>query len=346
MQPHYPLKLLCETLASNRTSFYYEPEPKGEEALKEAIAEVIRQWPTYGYRRVTAQLRRQGHQANHKRVLRLMREMGLTERPPARKVRTTDSEHSFPRYPNLVEDLTICRPEQVWVADITYVRVCLEELYLAILLDVYTRRLRGWNLSRGLNASLTLGALRKALGRGTPEIHHSDQGVQYACKDYVDALPQGVRISMTEKGEAWQNGYAERAIRTIKEECIRLEDYRDYADARLRIGTFLEDVYNHKRIHSALGYLTPAEFEATYYERRAASQEPLTPPGPQGIILMAGQTEAGSAEEQPARDNRPGKRREVPRGTVLWGSPPTPHLVDAPNASENLSLNDLTDFRV
>ena len=346
MRPHYPLKLLCETLDCNRSSFYYKPESKGEAPLKEAIAGVIRQWPTYGYRRVSAQLRRQGHRVNHKRVLRLMRRMGLTERPRRRKVRTTDSRHPFGRHPNLVENLTICRPEQVWVADITYVRVRLEDLYLAILLDVYTRRLRGWNLRRGLDASLTLGALGKALRRGTPEIHHSDQGVQYACQDYIDALPTGVQLSMSDKGEAWQNGYAERAIRTIKQECIRLEDYRDYADARLRIGTFLEDVYNHKRIHSALGYLTPAEFEAAYYERQAAAPHPLTPPARQGIIPLVGETEACSAEEQPARDNRPGTRRELARGTVLRVSPPAPHLVDAPHASENLSSNNLTDFRV
>jgi len=346
MQAHYPLKLLCETLESNRSSLYYKPQPRGDAQLKEAIGGVIEKWPTYGYRRVTAQLRRQGYEVNHKRVLRLMRQMGLTERPPARKVRTTDSEHPFPRYPNLVEDLTICRPEQVWVADITYVRVQLEELYLAILMDVYTRRLRGWNLARGLDASLTLGALRKALRHGTPEIHHSDQGVQYACQDYIDALPPGVEISMAEVGEAWQNGYAERAIRTIKEECISLEEYRDYADAHRRIGPFLEEVYNHKRIHSALGYLTPAEFEADYYERQAAGRQRLTPLTPRGIILVAGETEASSAEEQLARDSRLGKRRDVAGGTALPGSPHAPHLVDAPHASENLPLTNLTDFHV
>ncbi len=272
MRPHYPLKLLCETLACNRSSFYYDPQPQDDEALKAAITGVSEKGPTYGYRRVTAQLRRQGHQANHKRVLRLMRQMGLTERRPTPKVRTTDSDHPFPRYPNLVQNLTICRPEQVWVADITYVRVRLEELYLAILMDVYTRLLRGWNLARGLDTSLTLGALRKALRDGTPQIHHSDQGLQYACEDYAGALPDSVQISMAEVGEAWQNGYAERAIRTIKEECIELEDYLDYADALRRIDPFLEDVYNHKRIHSSLGYLTPAEFEAAYHQRQSAEE--------------------------------------------------------------------------
>jgi len=149
-----------------------------------------------------------------------------------------------------------------------YVRLAAGHVYLAIVMDVYTRSVRGWNLWRGLDASLTLDALNMALRRGRPEIHHSDQGVQYACQDYVDALPEGVQISMAEVGKAWQNGYAERAIRTIKEECIDLEAYEDYADARRRIGGFLRDVYNRKRIHSALGYLTPAEYEAAYYERQ------------------------------------------------------------------------------
>jgi len=322
--------VLCETLCCNRSTFYYKPRPASDEALKAAIAKVLEQWPRYGYRRVSRQLRREGNRANAKRVLRLMGEMGLTERRRARKVRTTDSDHPFPRYPNLVENLAISRPDQVWVADITYVRVLWEELYLAILMDLYTRRVRGWNLSRFLDASLTLGALGKALRRGAPEIHHSDQGVQYACEDYIKALPAGVAISMAEAGAAWQNGHAERVIRTIKEEGVQLRDYVDYADVLTHMGAFLEDVYDRKRIHSALGYLTPAEFEAAYYERQGVAQKHLTSPAPLAIILVAGETEAGSAEEQPARDSRLGKRRDVAQGTVLRGCPLPPHLGDAP----------------
>lgn len=348
MRDDYPLTLLCQTLRCNRSTFYYTPQPADQVDLKEAIGAVVEQWPTYGYRRVTEQLKREGRRVNHKRVLRVMGEMGLTERPRRRKVRTTDSDHPFRCYPNLVQDLTICRPDHVWVADITYVRVRLEELYLAILMDVYTRRLRGWNLARGLDASLTLGALHKALRQGTPSIHHSDQGVQYACEDYTDALPNSVEISMTDKGEAWQNGYAERVIRTIKEECIELEEYLDYADALGRIGPFLDDVYDRKRIHSSLGYLTPAEFEAAYHEGRMDHDGTLTPPAAAGIILMTGETEAGSAEEQLARDNRSGKRRSVAAGAALAGRsrPHTPIFADAPNASENLSSNNPIDFRV
>jgi transposase InsO family protein len=340
MRASYPLALVCETLGCNRSSFYYEPTPRDEAELKASIEKVVEDWPTYGHRRVAAQLARQGREVNHKKVLRLMRQMGLAERRPVRKVRTTDSEHSFPRYPNLVQGLDICRPNQVWAADITYVRLAAEDLYLAIVMDLYTRAVRGWRLWRGLDASLTLGALKMALRHGSPQIHHSDQGVQYACRDYVEALPAGVQISMAEVGEAWQNGHAERAIRTIKEECIELEEYEDYADARRRIGAFLQDVYNRKRIHSALGYRTPAEYEAAYYESI------LTAAPDAAIIPVAGETEAGSAEEQPARDSRLGKRRDVALGAALTDCPCSPHLGDAPHASENLVLNNSTRFTV
>jgi len=340
MRASYPLALLCETLGCNRSSFYYEPKPCDDAALKDAIQQVRADWPAYGYRRVCAELQRKGLVVNRKRVLRLMRQMGLIQVRPARKVHTTDSEHPFPRYPNLVQGLQICRPDHVWVADITYVRLATEDLYLAVIMDVYTRSLRGWNLWRGLDASLTVGALRMALREGVPEIHHSDQGVQYACADYVEALPESTQISMAAVGEAWQNGYAERVIRTIKEECIELEDYRDYADARRRIGAFLQDVYNRKRIHSALGYLTPAEFEAAY------CQSALTAAADAAIIPVAGETEAGSAEEQPARDSRPGKRRDVAAGAVPRDCPRPLDLADALHASENLPSNNSTRFSV
>jgi putative transposase len=346
MRKDYPLALVCETLGCSRSSFYYKPRPRGDASLKKAIEEIHDQWSPYGHRRVAEELARRGFTVNRKKVLRLMRRMGLSPAPRARKVRTTDSEHHFPRYPNLVEGLEICRPDQVWVADITYVRLAREDLYLAIVMDVYTRSMRGWNLWRGLDASLTLGALKMALRRGTPEIHHSDQGVQYACADYIEALPEGTQISTAEKGEAWQNGYAERVIRTIKEEWIELQDYEDYGDARRKIGAFIQDVYNRKRIHSALGYLTPAEYEAAYYQSEHEHQSALTAGEEAAIIPAAGETEAGSAEEQPVRDSRLGKRRDVAAGAALTDCPRTPDLVDAPDASENLPLNNSTRFSV
>ena len=202
-------------------------------------------------------LRREGWAVNGKRVRRLMAEMGLKGKAPIRRRRTTDSRHDFPRYPNLVESLEVTRPNQVWVADITYVRLREEFIYLAVVMDVFTRRVRGWELGRSLDQGLTLAALRRAMRGGRrPEVHHSDQGVQYAATAYTD-LP----ISMAAVGKPEENGYAERLMRTIREEEIDLSEYRDFAEAYGQLGRFLDDVYNRKRIHSSLGYLTPAEFE-------------------------------------------------------------------------------------
>jgi putative transposase len=223
---------------------------------------VVVAWPTYGYRRITAQLKREGWLVNSKRVRRLTGELGFQGKIYRKKRRTTNSDHPFPRYPTLVQGLEIVRPDQVWVGDITYVRLHREFVYLAVLLDVFTRCIRGWYLGRSLSQGLTLSALQRALAQRLPEIHHSDQGVQYAATGYVRLLEEaGVWISMAEVGQAWQNGYAERIMRTIKEEEVDLSEYQDYWDAYGQIGQFLEDIYMKKRIHSSLGYLTPVEFE-------------------------------------------------------------------------------------
>jgi putative transposase len=263
LAPDYSITLACDLLDCPRSSYYYQGEQRDEEKLKAAIKAVIAEWPTYGYRRVTAQLRRQEWLVNHKRVQRLMQEMDLQAKTKRRKRRTTNSEHDFPRYPNLVQDLEVVRPDQVWVSDVTYVRLRHIFVYLAVIMDVFTRCIRGWNLGRGLDHALTLTALQRALAaHPAPEIHHADQGVQYAATAYTQALQDvNVQISMADVGEAWQNGYAERLIRTIKEEEVDLSEYLDYHDALCQLGRFLDDVYMHKRIHSSLGYLTPAEFE-------------------------------------------------------------------------------------
>src|SRR5262249_55269913 len=183
----------------------------------------------------------------------------------------TDSEHAYPRFSNLVEGLEVSRPEEVRVADITYIRLRKEFIYLAVLMDVFTRCIRGWHLSRSLEHELTLVALRRALERGCPEIHHSNQGVRYAATGYVDLLrSKHVEISMASIGEPKENGYAERLMRTIKEEGVDLTEYEDLPDARRQLGRFLEDVYNTKRIHSSLGYLTPSEFEQQWLGAKAA----------------------------------------------------------------------------
>jgi transposase InsO family protein len=259
----YPIRVICRLLGVPRSSIYYQARPAIDEAmLKTALLDLAGEWPTYGYRRLTAMMRRLDWPVNAKRVRRWMEELNLTGTPPTRGKCTTNSDHPFPRYPNLVKDLEITRPDQVWVADITYIRLRREFVYLAVLMDVFTRNIRGWHLGRNLDQGLTLAALERALVVATPQLHHSDQGVQYAATAYVERLQKlDVNLSMAAIGEPRENGYAERLMRTIKEEEVYLSDYQDFADAHCQIRRFLDDVYNVKRIHSALGYLTPKEFE-------------------------------------------------------------------------------------
>jgi transposase InsO family protein len=271
LAPTYPIRLLCRLLGVPRSSVYYAPTlPSNEAVYKTTLLDLAAEYPTYGYRRLTVLLRRARHPANAKRVRRWMHELNLAAAPPARKVRTTDSRHDFPRYDNLVKDLKIKRPDHVWVADITYIRLRHEFVYLAVVMDVFTRSIRGWHLGRDLDHGLTLAALERALTIGIPAIHHSDQGVQYAATGYVDRLKGcGVTLSMAAVGEPRENGFAERLMRTIKEEEVDMAEYADLADARRQIGQFIDAVYNVKRIHSSLGYLTPQEFEARWKKRRS-----------------------------------------------------------------------------
>jgi putative transposase len=272
LESHYPVRLVCEVLALSRSSYYYLAASRDDEQLRLAIVELAAAWPTYGSRRLTAQLRREPHElvVNRKRVQRLMREMGLVGRRKRAGQVTTDSRHSYPRYPNLVAGLEVSKPDEVWVSDITYVRLRSEFIYLAVIMDVFTRIIRGWCVSRSLAVELTLSALEQALAKGVPRIHHSDQGVQYAATEYTSRLVEaGVAISMAEAGHAEQNGYCERVIRTIKEEEVYLSEYRDFEEAREEIGRFIDYVYLNKRIHSALGYLTPAEFEQQWKQKQS-----------------------------------------------------------------------------
>ncbi len=265
----YPVEWLCAIVDLTRSSFYYRAAPRDDIVLQAQIRQVTGRWPTYGVRRVAHQVSREYQPVNVKRVRRVMRQMGLTRKNRRKARRTTQSNHTFPRYPNLVKDLVVVHPEQVWVADITYIQLERECVYLAVIMDVFTRAIRGWHLARSLEQELTLTALDRALEQHCPEIHHSDQGVQYASPQYVQVLKErNIQISMAARAEATENGYAERLIRTIKEEEVRLSEYCDYLDALTRIGRFLDDVYTHKRIHSALGYLTPAEYEECWRARQ------------------------------------------------------------------------------
>jgi putative transposase len=266
----YPVADICAVVGLARSTFYHAQTEPDDEELRAALTTLAGEYPTYGYRRLTALLCRQGWTVNHKRIQRLMQQMGLQRPVKKRKTRTTNSDHPFPRYPNLVKGETAKHPDAIWVADITYVRLGQGFVYLAVLMDVFTRAVRGWQLSRSLDHHLTLKALKRALTSGhCPLIHHSDQGLQYACQDYIDLLKEThVQISMAAVGKPEDNGYAERLMRTIKEEEVDLSEYEDFHDAYQRIGHFLEDVYTRKRIHSALDYLTPAEFEANWLMRQ------------------------------------------------------------------------------
>lgn len=269
----YPVARVCQTLGYPRSSYYQPRSKPADPALRQSLTRLAATWPTYGYRRLTAQLRREGWTVNPKRVARLMGELGLQGKVSVRKRRTTNSQHPYPRYPNLLQGRRVTCPDEVWVTDLTYIRLGRGFVYLAALMDVFTRSIRGWQLGRDLSQELTLGALRRALAERRPGIHHSDQGMQYAAGAYVQLLEQaGAQISMAAVGKAWENGYAERLMRTIKEEEVDLTEYGDYQDARQQIGRFLEEVYMRKRIHSALGYLTPVEFETQWLSQQAAAQ--------------------------------------------------------------------------
>jgi len=263
----YPVGQACELVGLAHSTYHYRSHKTEEMQLIADVEKVAGEYVTYGTRRIRSQLRRPpyGYCINRKRVQRIMRQKGLLRPMRHKKCRTTHSDHPYPRYANLVKDMEITYPEQVWVSDITYVRLGQSFVYLAIILDVFTRMIRGWQLGKLLDQELPLAALRMALADHVPQIHHSDQGVQYAAHAYIDQLrDHQINISMAAVGKAEENGYAERLMRTIKEEEVDLSEYRDFVDARNQIRRFIEDVYNHKRIHSSLGYLTPVEFETAW----------------------------------------------------------------------------------
>jgi transposase InsO family protein len=267
----------CGALGVNRGSYYRHPPRRSPPALESRavavrlrarIEALVLEFPGYGYRRVTAQLQREGWRVNHKRVLRIMREESLLCELQRRWVKTTDSEHGWRTYPNLLarrgwQQLTGLN--QAWVADLTYIRLREGFCYLAALLDAFSRKVVGWHVGEGLDASLTVTALERALAERQPQpgwIHHSDQGVQYACRDYVAVLDGAkARISMAAKGTPRENAQVESFFRTLKYEEVYLQEYETLADIEQSIGRFIETVYNEKRLHSSLGYRPPSEFE-------------------------------------------------------------------------------------
>jgi putative transposase len=257
----------CRALELPRSTYYrrLKPTAEVEVGLRSLIQQVALEWPAYGYRRITAELRRRGQRMNRKHVLRLMREDNLLCLRKRRFVHTTNSDHRLPVYPNLVPELVVTGCDQLWVSDITYIRLGREFIYLAVILDAFSRRVIGWALERSLETELAFRALRMALAARTVTselVHHSDRGVQYASADYTALLKgHGVRISMSRRGNCYDNAQAESFMKTLKYEEVYLREYETIAEARTGIGHFLEAVYNQKRLHSAIGYLPPVEFE-------------------------------------------------------------------------------------
>jgi putative transposase len=267
---------LCQTLGISRSWWYAHARqaPAGHDvALRAAIEDVALQFPGYGYRRVTQALRRAGWRVNGKRVLRLMREEALLCQLQRRFVVTTTGRPGLGDYPNRLRAAWPTQPNQAWVADITYIRLPTTFCYLATLLDAYSRRIVGWELSRRIDTDLTLAALDRALRTRQPApgwIHHSDHGVQYASARYVARLEAaGAQISMATKGNVYENALAESFFATLKREEVHLHEYQTLAEAEARLAQFIDTVYNHKRLHSSLGYRPPSEVEAAWHSTHA-----------------------------------------------------------------------------
>jgi len=274
---------LCRLAEVSRAAFYrhwHESAPRAEEtALRDLLQRLCIEHRHYGYRRITALLRRDGWLANHKRVLRLMREDNLLcLRKPLFRPATTDSRHGWRVWPNLARHLMPTAINQLWVADITYVRLSEAFVYLAVILDAFSRKVVGWAMADHLRAELALDALAMALGRrpvvSGALVHHSDRGIQYACGDYIARLEAaGIVPSMSRIACPYDNAMAESFMKTLKQEQVNGANYRDLAQAKTEIGAFIEQVYNRQRLHSALAYRSPDEYEEV--SPRTAPQQPL-----------------------------------------------------------------------
>jgi putative transposase len=283
--PGLTIKRMLKLGWVSQSSFYRfdedaKPGPRTDLDLRDAIQRIALEWPSYGRPRITAELRRRGWSVNPKRVYRILREDNLLCVRRRKFVVTTNSNHGRKIYPNLAREMVLTNVDQLWRADITYIRLQDEFVYLAVILDAYSRRVIGWALDRTLEDELTLAALQMAIARRVIHpglVHHSDRGSQYASNDYTDLLKNhSINISMSRRANPWDNAACESFMKTLKYEEVLRSEYRNLGEARAAIQEFLEKVYNRKRLHSALGYLPPVEFErdlAASNNKEAASRQ-------------------------------------------------------------------------
>jgi len=272
-----PLNRMCALAGVSRPSFYRSRQA-GDPAdphmdLRDEIQRIALEWPSYGWRRIRKELNKIGWKVNHKLIRRIMREDNLLCLRRRRFVVTTDSNHALPVYRNLAKAMEMTRIDQLWVADITYIRLETEFVYLAVVLDAYSRRVVGWALDRTLEAKLAVNALQMAIRQRSPQpglVHHSDRGVQYASTEYTNLLQDHqILPSMSRRGNPYDNARCESFMKTLKYEEVYRQEYRDLAEARRSIQRFIEKVYNAKRMHSALDYRSPVEFEHDIAARAA-----------------------------------------------------------------------------
>ena len=282
-----PVQHLCHLVQVPRSNYYRSQHSANAEDLSSdpvctEVHRICNEFHWYGYRRVTHELSRRGHPSNHKRMMSFMRTESLLCRPKKRFIRTTDSRHGLRVYPNVVPTMTLTQTNQLWVADLTYIRLVRGVAYLAVILDAFSRRAIGWALSSHIDTELSLRALTAALATrhiAPGLVHHSDQGVQYACHEYVNLLVSNnnnITISMSRKGNPCDNAVAESFMKTLKVEEVSLNEYENLLDARNNINRFIEHVYNNKRLHSSLGYQTPAEYESQFHITNTINSSTLT----------------------------------------------------------------------
>lgn len=274
-----PKEKACKAFEVSKQSFYNwkirEPPSNSDNKSLEVMQQIALEFTKYGYRRMTKEMHRQGQQINHKKVYRIMKENNLLVRRKKFRPITTQSGHGLKVYPNLAKGLAVKKLNHLWVSDITYIYLPLGFAYLAAILDIFSRKCIGWCLGKNIDTQLTLDALnmaiisRKHLGF-SETIHHSDRGVQYASQDYIDRLREfGIVISMSGKGNAYDNAFAESFMKTLKVEEVYVKEYRTFEEAHSNIKHFIELVYNEKRLHSRIGYVPPAEFEAEILNKQS-----------------------------------------------------------------------------